>query len=91
MPNMTQYKDARALMAHKVSSGKRETTTERNKRRETVCKHCYYRTSDGHLGTCDYIGVEGHQRPCSRTECVEAGVFKEAPHARKRNALSLRR
>lgn len=58
------------------------TEDEVNKRKREVCKNCFYlRISSGPKdyivrGTCDYMLIEGHMRPCSPLECVEKGVFR---------------
>ena len=75
--NSQRYKDARQIMSEKLADSRKESAAEKAKRLKEVCSQCAYWTSENSsYGTCDYIGYEGHQRPCSGTKCVETEVFK---------------
>lgn len=90
--NSQRYKDARQIMSEKLADSRKESAAEKAKRLKEVCSQCAYWTSENSsYGTCDYIGYEGHQRPCSGTKCVETEVFKPLDEKkRRRNDLTLK-
>lgn len=55
-----------------------ETLEEMRERKQRVCSKCAYYLGGEHglMGTCNYLLITEHKRPCLPTECVEKGVFK---------------
>ena len=82
---------ANEIMRRNVADHKAESPEAARIRRATVCSRCQYQSSEQKAyGTCEYLAIEGHIRPCAPCKCVETGVFKEGKPIARRKDLSLR-
>lgn len=82
MPTMKEMIEAEKLMRWKVAESQVEDPETAKKRRKKVCEKCLYWSQ--HTHNCDYILIEGHQRPCAGIRCKELGIYK--PGKRKSTA-----
>lgn len=63
------------------------------KLRKKQCRYCYYYSQHDKSvsGTCDYLLITGHRRPCSPLDCEEKRIFTFKKRRRsRRKALNLK-